>query len=129
VWIHGGGYTAGAGSDSSYNGENLVNKGLVTVTINYRLGPLGFLATSALSGESGRNSSGNYGLLDQMAALRWIQRNIAAFGGDPNKVTIGGQSAGTLQEMASFWCDTPNCGRPYPLPMERINKALSELFN
>jgi para-nitrobenzyl esterase len=94
VWIHGGGYTTGAGSESSCNGENLVNKGLVTVTINYRLGPLGFLATSALSAESGRNSSGNYGFLDQMAALRWIQRNIVAFGGDPNKVTIGGQSAG-----------------------------------
>lgn len=94
VWIHGGGYDAGSGSDSSFNGEGLALKGLVVVTINYRLGVFGFLALPALSAESGRNASSNYGLLDQIAALKWVQRNIAAFGGDPNRVTIGGQSAG-----------------------------------
>jgi para-nitrobenzyl esterase len=94
VWIYGGGFNVGHGSDPDFDGEALARKGIVVVTFNYRLGPFGFLATPELSGESPERSSGNYGLLDQLAALRWIQRNIAAFGGDPSRVTIAGQSAG-----------------------------------
>lgn len=94
VWIHGGGYTEGSGSVPAYDGEGLARKGIVVVTINYRLGFLGFLAYPELSRESAHGSSGNYGLLDQIAALRWVSRNIAAFGGDPTRVTVAGQSAG-----------------------------------
>jgi para-nitrobenzyl esterase len=94
VFIHGGGFDAGSGAVPIYDGEGLAKKGLVTVTINYRLGLLGFLAHPDLTKESGHNASGNYGLLDQVAALQWIRNNIAAFGGDPNCVTIAGQSAG-----------------------------------
>lgn len=94
VWIHGGGYVFGAGSQGLYDGTALARRGVVLVTINYRLGPLGFLAHPALSKESRYNASGNYGLMDQIAALRWVQRNIEAFGGDPNRVTIFGESAG-----------------------------------
>lgn len=94
VWIHGGGYTEGSGSVPAYDGEGLARKGLVVVTVNYRLGFLGFLAYPELSRESAHGSSGNYGLLDQIAALRWVARNIAAFGGDPARVTVAGQSAG-----------------------------------
>jgi para-nitrobenzyl esterase len=93
-WIHGGGYTTGAASQPLYDGEALARKGVVLVTINYRLGPLGFLAHPALTKESEHHASGNYGLLDQIEALRWVKRNIAAFGGDPNRVTIFGESAG-----------------------------------
>jgi para-nitrobenzyl esterase len=94
VWIYGGGFSGGSGSNALFDGENLARKGLVVVTFNYRLGVLGFLATPELSRESGHNASGNYGLLDDIAALRWVQKNIVAFGGDPSRVTIGGQSAG-----------------------------------
>ncbi|MCP3729849.1 carboxylesterase family protein [Sphingomonas sp. MG17] len=94
VWIYGGGFNEGTGSDAQFNGEGLAKKGVVVVTFNYRLGPLGFLATPELSKESGHGASGNYGLLDDVALLKWVQRNIAAFGGDPARVTIGGQSAG-----------------------------------
>jgi para-nitrobenzyl esterase len=94
VWLHGGGYTAGAGSQSTYDGARLAQRGAVIVTINYRLGILGYLAHPALSRESPRGTSGNYGLLDQIAALRWVQTNIARFGGDPTNVTVAGQSAG-----------------------------------
>ncbi|MCX8475949.1 MAG: carboxylesterase family protein [Sphingomonas sp.] len=94
VWIYGGGFNEGTGSDPQFDGEGLARKGVVVVTFNYRLGPLGFLATPELSAESGRSASGNYGLLDDVALLKWVQRNIAAFGGDPGRVTIGGQSAG-----------------------------------
>jgi para-nitrobenzyl esterase len=94
VWIYGGAYRFGEGSTPTYNGENLNRHGVIVVTFNYRLGPLGFLAHPLLSKESPHNSSSNYGLLDQIAALQWVQRNIAAFGGDPNRVTIFGQSAG-----------------------------------
>lgn len=94
VWIYGGRFTSGAGSDPQFDGTGLAEKGLVVVTFNYRLGILGWLATPELSAESGHNSSGNYGLLDQVAALKWVKDNIAAFGGDPNEVTVGGQSAG-----------------------------------
>lgn len=92
MWIHGGGYTAGAGSQSTYDGRALARLGAVIVTINYRLGVLGFLAHPALTAE--RGTSGDYGLLDQIAALRWIRANIARFGGDPATVTIAGESAG-----------------------------------
>lgn len=94
VWIHGGGYTTGSGSQGIYDGASLARHGAIVVTINYRLGPLGFLAHPALSGESPQQVSGNYGILDQIQALRWVQDNIAAFGGDPQRVTIFGESAG-----------------------------------
>jgi len=93
VWIHGGALTGGAGS--LYDGEALAKKGVVVVTVNYRLGVFGFFADPELTKESDRNSSGNYGLLDQIAALEWVQKNIAAFGGDPKRVTIFGESAGS----------------------------------
>jgi para-nitrobenzyl esterase len=95
VWIHGGGYTRGTGATPTYNGENLAQKGVVVVTINYRLGIFGFLAHPELTKESDVHSSGNYGLLDMVAALQWVQKNIAAFGGDPKRVTIFGESAGS----------------------------------
>ena len=95
VWIHGGGCTTGAGSMPLYDGGNFARQGVVLVTINYRLGPLGFLAHPLLSKESENDVSGNYGFLDQIAALQWVQRNIAAFGGDPDCVTIFGESAGS----------------------------------
>ena len=94
VWIYGGGFSGGTGSSPEFDGESLARKGLVVVTFNYRVGALGFLATPELSQESGHQASGNYGLLDDIALLKWVQRNIAAFGGDPARVTIGGQSAG-----------------------------------
>lgn len=94
VWIHGGGYTTGSGSQPLYDGAALARQGVVVVTINYRLGPFGFLAHPLLSKESPHAASGNYGLLDQIAALAWVQENIAAFGGDPNRVAIFGESAG-----------------------------------
>jgi para-nitrobenzyl esterase len=96
VWIYGGGYTNGSASMPLYWGDRLAQKGLIVVTIAYRLGPLGFLAYPELTRESQHRSSGNYGLLDQIAALEWIQRNITAFGGDPKCVTIAGQSAGAM---------------------------------
>ena len=94
VWIHGGALTRGSGSTAVYDGIAFAKKGVVLVTLNYRLGPLGYLAYSELTAESPNHSSGNYGMLDQIAALKWVQKNIAAFGGDPNKVTIFGESAG-----------------------------------
>ena len=92
VWIHGGGFAGGSGSIPIYEGRHLAERGLVIVTINYRVSVFGFLAHPELTAEAG--SSGNYGLQDQVAALRWVQRNIGAFGGDPGRVTIAGQSAG-----------------------------------
>ena len=94
VWIHGGAYVIGANYQGWFNGESLARKGVVVVTINYRLGPFGFMAHPLLSRESEHGVSGNYGLLDQVAALEWVRRNIAAFGGDPSCVTIFGESAG-----------------------------------
>ncbi|MCC3650617.1 carboxylesterase family protein [Streptomyces sp. S07_1.15] len=93
VWLHGGGNAYGAGSD--YNGAALAARGVVVVTVNYRLGALGFLAHPALSAESADRASGDYGLMDQQAALRWVRHNIGAFGGDRARVTLGGQSAGS----------------------------------
>lgn len=95
VWIHGGGLTTGSGASSWYDGTALAHKGVVVVTLNYRLGPMGFLAHPVLTAESGQGSSGNYGLLDQVAALEWVRDNVAAFGGDPGNVTIFGESAGS----------------------------------
>jgi len=96
VYLYGGGFNEGAGSIPVYDGEALAKKGLVVVTINYRVGVFGFLVHPDLAAESPRAASGNYGLLDQMAALQWVQQNIAAFGGDPANVTIAGQSAGAM---------------------------------
>jgi len=94
VWIHGGGHRNGSGSQRPYGSHALVERGVVQVTFNYRLGAFGFLAHPALSAESPQGVSGNYGLLDQIAALEWVRDNIAAFGGDPGNVTIFGESAG-----------------------------------
>lgn len=94
VWIHGGANYQGWSHEPWYSGERLARKGVVVVSINYRLGDFGYLAHPALTAESENGSSGNYGLLDQIAALRWVQRNIASFGGDPDRVTIFGESAG-----------------------------------
>jgi para-nitrobenzyl esterase len=96
VWIYGGGYINGSASMPLYWGDRLAEKGAIVVTIAYRVGPLGFLALPALTRESPHHSSGNYGLMDQIAALAWIQRNIAAFGGNPKNVTIAGQSSGAI---------------------------------
>jgi para-nitrobenzyl esterase len=96
VWIYGGGFTIGSASMANYRGESLARKGVVYVALAYRLGALGFLAHPELTAESPQHASGNYGLLDQIAALQWIQRNIASFGGNPRNVTIMGQSAGSM---------------------------------
>ena len=90
VWIYGGGYINGSASMPLYWGDRLAQKGVVVVTIAYRLGPLGFLAYPELTRESPQHSSGNYGLMDQIAALEWVQRNISGFGGNPKNVTIAG---------------------------------------
>jgi para-nitrobenzyl esterase len=96
VWIHGGGFFAGFGGEERHNGARLAQKGAVVVTINYRLGAFGFLAHPALAAEAPHHAAGNYGLLDQIAALQWVKRNIARFGGDPSRVTIFGESAGGM---------------------------------
>ncbi|WP_158826281.1 carboxylesterase/lipase family protein [Mucilaginibacter lacusdianchii] len=102
VYFYGGGYVAGDGSEPRYDGENMAKQGIVTLTINYRLGVFGFLAHPELTQESPHHASGNYGLLDQNAALRWVQQNIAAFGGDPKRVTIAGESAGSISVAAQM---------------------------
>ncbi|MGH7652774.1 MAG: carboxylesterase/lipase family protein [Gemmatimonadaceae bacterium] len=96
VWIHGGGFWAGFGGEERHNGGPLAKKGAVVVTLNYRLGAFGFLAHPSLAAESPHKAAGNYGLLDQIAALQWVRRNIARFGGGPNRVTIFGESAGGM---------------------------------
>lgn len=96
VWIYGGGLVSGGSGVPIYDGEAMAKKGIVFVTINYREGIFGFFAHPELTKESAYNASGNYGLLDQVAALKWVQKNIAAFGGDPSNVTIAGQSAGSM---------------------------------
>jgi para-nitrobenzyl esterase len=100
VWIYGGGFQAGSASEPRQDGERLSRLGVVIVSVNYRLGAFGFLAHPSLTSESGTNSSGNYGLFDQIAALEWVKRNIAAFGGDPANVTIFGESAGSFSVSA-----------------------------
>jgi para-nitrobenzyl esterase len=99
-WIYGGGFTLGSSGMAMYSGENVAKKGVIFVSFNYRVGALGFMAHPELTGESPHHSSGDYGFLDQVAALAWIQRNIAKFGGDPGNVTITGQSAGAMSVSA-----------------------------
>ncbi len=117
VWIHGGGFVSGSGSVPIYNGESMARKGIVFVTINYRLGIFGFFAHPELTAESEHHASGNYGLLDQVAALQWVKNNIASFGGDPGNVTIDGQSAGSM---------SVNCLVASPLAKDLFQHAIAE---
>ncbi|WP_234733898.1 carboxylesterase/lipase family protein [Tellurirhabdus bombi] len=118
VWIYGGGFTSGGSAAPIYDGEATARKGVLFVSINYRVGPFGFFAHPELSQESPQKpASGNYGLMDQIAALRWVQKNISAFGGDPNQVTIAGQSAGSM---------SVNCLVASPLAKNLFNKAIAE---
>lgn len=100
VYFYGGGFVSGDSSEPRYDGESMAAKGIVVVTVNYRLGVFGFMAHPELTKESPHKASGNYGLLDQHAALRWVQQNIRNFGGDPKRVTIGGESAGSISVSA-----------------------------
>jgi len=100
VWIYGGGFAAGATSEPRQDGGNLSKKGVLVVSMNYRLGIFGFFSHPELAKESGHNASGNYGLMDQLAALEWVKKNIATFGGDPDNVTIFGESAGSFSVSA-----------------------------
>jgi para-nitrobenzyl esterase len=100
VWLHGGGFSIGSASMPNYGGENLAAKGVVYVTVAYRLGAFGFMAHPELTVSSAHRSSGNYGHLDQLAALHWVQRNISRFGGDPSRVTLIGQSAGAASAFS-----------------------------
>ncbi len=102
VYFYGGGFVSGDGSEPRYDGESMAAKGIVVVTVNYRLGVFGFMAHPELTKESAHHASGNYGLLDQSAALQWVQRNIANFGGDPKRVTIAGESAGSVSVSAQM---------------------------
>ena len=117
VWIYGGGFVAGSSSEARQDGTRLAQHGLVVVSMNYRLGVFGFLVHPELAKESGRNSAGNYGLLDQLAALDWVHDNIAAFGGDPNNVTIFGESAGSFSVSAQM---------ASPLAKGRFQRAIGE---
>ena len=105
VWIYGGGFSAGATSEPTYSGEKLARRGVVLVSIAYRVGQMGFFAHPELSAENSNHVSGNYGLLDMISGLEWVQRNIAAFGGDPRHVTIFGESAGGI--AVSMLCASP----------------------
>ena len=117
VWIYGGGFNSGGSAVPIYDGEAMAQKGIVVVSLNYRVGIFGFLAHPQLSKESGLNASGNYGLLDQIAALRWVKQNISAFGGDPANVTIAGQSAGSM---------SVNCLVASPLAKGLFQKAIAQ---
>jgi para-nitrobenzyl esterase len=117
VWIYGGGFVSGGSAVPIYDGEAMARKGIVFVSINYRVGIFGFFAHPELSQESGHNASGNYGIMDQVAALKWVQKNIAAFGGDPSNVTIAGQSAGSM---------SVNCLVASPLARNLFNKAIAQ---
>jgi len=105
VWIYGGGFSFGSTAEPVHSGEKLAKKGVILVSIAYRVGPIGFLSHPELNAENPNGVSGNYGLLDMIAGLQWIQKNIAAFGGDPNKVTIFGESAGAIS--VSMLCASP----------------------
>ena len=96
VWIYGGGFSSGGGAVPIYDGEAMAKKGIVFVTFNYRVGIIGFFAHPELTKESANHTSGNYGLMDQIAALQWVKKNIDTFGGDADNVTIAGQSAGSM---------------------------------
>lgn len=102
VYFYGGGFVAGDGSESRYDGQSMAQKGIVTLTVNYRLGVFGFLAHPELTAESSHHASGNYGLLDQHAALEWVKKNISVFGGDPDRITIAGESAGSASVCAQM---------------------------
>ena len=102
VWIYGGGFVTGGTSEARQDGEHLARKGVIVVSMNYRLGIFGFFALPSLAAESPNHSAGNYGLMDQVAAFEWVRRNIAAFGGDPAKVTIFGESAGSISVSAQM---------------------------
>lgn len=102
VYFYGGGFVAGDGSEPRYDGESMAQKGIVALTVNYRLGIFGFFSHAQLTQESPHRASGNYGLLDQAAALQWVKKNIAAFGGDPSKITIAGESAGSISVSAQM---------------------------
>jgi len=117
IWIYGGGFVSGGTAVPIYDGESLANKGIIFVSVNYRVGVFGFLALSELSKESPDKASGNYGILDQIAALQWIKKNIDAFGGDPDNITIAGQSAGSM---------IVNCLVASPVAKGLFNKAISE---
>lgn len=117
VWIYGGGFITGGASAPGYSGEALAREGIVFVSFNYRLGIFGFFSHPALTAESGSHSSGNYALMDQIAALRWVKKNIAAFGGDPDRVTIAGQSAGSA---------SVNCLLASPLARGLFQGAIGE---
>ncbi len=117
VWIYGGGFVSGGSAVPIYDGEAMAKKGIVFVSINYRVGVFGFFAHPELTRESGRGASGNYGLMDQVAALQWVQQNIAAFGGDPRNVTIAGQSAGAM---------SVNCLVASPLAKGLFGKAIAQ---
>ncbi|KXI29718.1 carboxylesterase/lipase family protein [Paraglaciecola hydrolytica] len=103
VYFYGGGFVAGDGSEKRYDGASMASKGIITVTVNYRLSIFGFLAHPELSAQSQYKGSGNYGLLDQQAALLWVAQNIEAFGGDPKKITIAGESAGSMSVSAQMF--------------------------
>jgi para-nitrobenzyl esterase len=100
VYVFGGGFQNGDGSEPRYDGESMARKGIVAITLNYRTNIFGFFSHPELTKESGHHASGNYGLLDQVAALEWVQKNIAAFGGDPKRVTVAGESAGSISVSA-----------------------------
>ncbi|KAB7732431.1 carboxylesterase family protein [Rudanella paleaurantiibacter] len=117
VWVYGGGFNSGGSGVPIYDGEAMARKGIVFVSFNYRVGSLGFFAHPELTRESGRGASGNYGLMDQVAALRWVNQNIAQFGGDPNNVTIAGQSAGSM---------SVNCLVATPLAKGLFQKAIAQ---
>jgi para-nitrobenzyl esterase len=117
VWIYGGGFGSGGSACPIYDGEAMAKKGVIFVSINYRVGVFGFFAHPKLTKESNGKASGNYGLLDQIAALKWVKKNIAAFGGDPGNVTIAGQSAGSM---------SVNCLVASPLAKGLFNRAIAE---
>ena len=117
VWFYGGGFVAGANSEPRYDGENLARKGVIIVSPNYRLGVFGFFSHPELTRESERHASGNYGFLDQVAALHWVVSNIAAFGGDVHNITIAGESAGS-QSVSALMAS--------PLSKNLFQKAIGE---
>ncbi len=117
VYFYGGGFMAGDGSEPRYDGESMARRGIVSVTVNYRLSVFGFYSHPELTKESPFHASGNYGLLDQSAALQWVRKNIAAFGGDPSRVTIAGESAGSFSVSAQM---------ASPLSRKLINGAIGE---
>ena len=116
VWIYGGGFNSGSAACAIYDGEEMAKQGVIFVSINYRVGLFGFMAHPELSKEQ-NNASGNYGLMDQIEALKWVQKNISAFGGDPHKVTIGGQSAGSM---------SVNCLVASPLAKGLFQRAIAQ---